>query len=204
MKNFWESLKKIIVSFVKSILEFLGESKIETQPGPEGNVSKQLETQESQRDIARPIDLGLSSTDIPKYRKSKSLLTKPEHILYQALVKANENEFAVFAKVRMGDFVFLANEPQDRKFHVNQVLCKHVDFLFCKNQSLEPVLVVELDDSSHKQYVHTERDEFKNRTFDAIGLPYLRIKIQPEYKFEALRIQIKEKIDGKRSAPNIN
>lgn len=199
MKKILEALKSIFVSLMKAILEILGESREESKQRSGADVGEQPITQEAQRERVRSINLGIASADSPKYRKNKSVLTKPEHILYRALLQANDNEYVIFAKVRMGDFVFLANEPQDRKFYVNQVLCKHVDFLFCDNQSLEPLLVVELDDSSHKQYEHSERDEFKNNTFYSIGLPYMRIKIQQEYSNDALRTQIRERVKHKQS-----
>lgn len=200
MKKILENFKNIFVSLIKAILEILGESKEESKRQSGADVGEQLITQQAQREPVRSIDLGIASADTPKYRKNKSVLTKPEHILYRALLQANDNKYVIFAKVRMGDFVFLANEPQDRKFHVNQVLCKHVDFLFCDNQSLEPLLVVELDDSSHKQYEHSERDEFKNNTFYSIDLPYMRIKIQQEYSSDTLRTQIRENIKQRQSS----
>ncbi len=199
IKKFFDLLRTFWLSFKKALSEILNEDNEETPHPSERQIveqpkNQQPQLQQSQREAARPVSLGIASTDAPKYRKNKSLLTKPEHILYQTLLYASNNEFMVFTKVRMGDFVFLANEPQDRKFHVNQVLCKHVDFLLCDNQTLEPLLVVELDDSSHKQYESSERDIFKDTTFAAIGLPFLRVKLQQEYNKELLRTQIKEKI----------
>lgn len=142
-------------------------------------------------------------TDVPpEYRKSKSLLTFRERELHRALRRANDNEFALMLKVRMGDFIYLANSPLDRKAHNNKILCKHVDFLFCDKFTLEPLLVVELDDSSHKQEDRIERDKFKDETFQAVGLPCLRIELQEKYEWESLRQQIKEKIGERPIVPN--
>jgi very-short-patch-repair endonuclease len=143
-----------------------------------------------------PADLNLGSQVAPLYR-SKALLSYRERALQRALRRANDNEYFLYAKVRMGDFVFLANEPQERKFHNNQIFCKHVDFLFCDKFTLEPLLVVELDDSSHKQQDHLERDKFKDETFTAIGLPFLRLEVQKEYDWQLLKEQIREKISRK-------
>lgn len=199
MKWLFEILHNFWLSFKKALLEILNEDKEEISPISKDQVVESSKIQQTQKEVVKTVGLEIASTDSPKYRKSKSLLTKPEHILYQTLLQANNNEFLIFAKVRMGDFVFLANEPQDRKLHVNQVLCKHVDFLLCDSQSLEPLLVIELDDSSHKQYETFERDEFKNNTFTAIDLPFLRIKIQQEYNSASLQTQIKEKISQRQS-----
>lgn len=146
------------------------------------------------REKAKPVELGIASSDKPEYRKSKSVLTYRERILLRAIRRAVAGDYTILMKVRMGDFVWLANEPQDRKFHSNQVQCKHVDFLLCDKVTIEPLLVVELDDSSHKKYDHAERDKFKDDTFDAVGIPYIRVQIQDKYDAEILKKQIREKI----------
>jgi very-short-patch-repair endonuclease len=144
-------------------------------------------------------------TDVPpEYRKYKSLLTFRERELHRVLRRANDNEFAIMLKVRMGDFIYLANLPLDRKTHNNKILCKHVDFLFCDKFTLEPLLVVELDDSSHKQEDRIERDKFKDETFRAVGLPCLRIELQEKYDWQSLQKQIKEKIGERPDTPNWN
>lgn len=150
--------------------------------------------QEAKREIAKPVELGIASTDKPEYRKSKSVLTYRERILLRAVRRAAAGEYTVLMKVRMADFVWLANEPQDRKFHNSQILCKHVDFLLCDKLTVEPLLVIELDDSSHKSYDHAERDRFKNETFDAVGIPYIRMQVQEQYDTDDLRTQMHEKI----------
>ena len=150
----------------------------------------------------KQVELYAENDIPPEYRKSKSLLTYRERVLFRALHKANDGEFAIMVKVRMGDFVYLANEPVDRKYHNNQVLCKHVDFLFCDKITLEPLLVIELDDSSHRQHDHRERDKFKDDTFIAVGLPFLRIELQKEYDSQQLRRLVKEKV-GERPADPI-
>lgn len=144
-------------------------------------------------------DLSLESDVPPEYRKNKSLLTYRERVLYRALRKANDNTFLIMSKVRMGDFIYLANEPKDRKFHNNQILCKHVDFLLCDKGTLEPLLVVELDDSSHRKEDHVERDKFKDATFTAVGLPFLRVELQEDYDSRQLWENIKEKIGDKHT-----
>ncbi|MBE7435828.1 MAG: DUF2726 domain-containing protein [Anaerolineales bacterium] len=145
-------------------------------------------------EIARPIELGISSSDKPEYRKSKSVLTYRESILLRSIRSAVAGEYTILMKVRMGDFLWLANEPNDRKFHNNQIQCKHVDFLLCDKFKLEPLLVIELDDSSHNKYDHVERDNFKDETLKAVGLPVIRIELQEKYDASILRKQILEKI----------
>lgn len=190
-----------MIRFFRRLLEWLRlffvilfedeESETHTQVTVEDKVKDKVE---DKKEIAKPIELGMSSSDKPEYRKSKSVLTYRERILLRAIRRAAAGDYTILMKVRMGDFVWLANEPQERKFHSNQVQCKHVDFLLCDKVTIEPLLVIELDDSSHKNYDHAERDQFKNDTFDAVGIPYIRMTIQDQYDTDSLKKQIHEKI----------
>jgi hypothetical protein len=139
-------------------------------------------------------ELVMGSGEPPQYRKNKSLFTYRERVFYAALRRAVGNQYQIFAKVRLADFIWLTNEPADRKYHNNQINCKHVDFLLCSRYSHEPLLAIELDDSSHKQPDAQGRDKFKNDTFSAIGLPLLRVELQPEYETETIRQLIRSKI----------
>lgn len=144
--------------------------------------------------IPVPVEMEIGSDEPPQYKKTKSVLTFQERKLLGSIRKAIGDEYIVLMKVRMGDFIYLANEPKEKKSHTNQVICKHVDFLLCGKMRVEPLLVIELDDVSHKYPDHLERDKFKNDTFDAVGLPYLRIELQKSYDANILRSQIKERI----------
>ena len=78
----------------------------------------------------------------------------------------------------------------EKKFHQNQIQCKHVDFLLCEPDSLKPLLVIELDDGSHRKYDRQTSDEFKDKTFKNVGLPVKRVMIQTNYSAPQLREQI--------------
>ena len=141
--------------------------------------------------------LKIESDEPPVYRKSKSVLTYRERILFYALRKAIENEYWIMTKVRMADFVWLSNEPKNRRFHLSKILCKHVDFLLCTRLFLKPFLVIELDDPSHQWEGRAELDQFKDETFASIGLPILRVKMQESYDIGELDKQIQELIHNK-------
>jgi len=139
-------------------------------------------------------ELGLATAEQPQYRKSQSLFTYPEREFYKVLIEEVGNEYQIFAKVRLGDFIYLANEPADRKYHINQIQCKHVDFLLCDKVSQQPLMVIELDDSSHGKYDRRESDEFKLRLFSAVGLQLLRVKVQRAYPKDEVGNQVRSKI----------
>lgn len=192
MKRFFQKLLEWLLKLPEQIRKIF---VILFGEGEDARVKQRPEeTSEQINDIARPVELGISSFDKPEYRKSKSVLTYRESILLRSIHHAVAGEYTILMKVRMGDFVWLANEPKDRKFHNNQIQCKHVDFLLCDKFKLEPLLVIELDDSSHNKYDHAERDRFKDEIFGAIGLPVIRIELQEKYDPVILKKQILEKI----------
>jgi len=166
----------------------------------------QKQAQERQQGIAPPpvtpptteqTELQIGSDEPPVYKKRNSILTFRERIFFSSLKKAVSSEYLIMAKVRMGDVVWLENEPKDRKQHVNKTLCKHVDFLLCSRFRLIPVLVIEVDDPSHQWEGRAENDRFKDETFASVGLPILRVKMQDRYDVESLSRQIQELIHSK-------
>ncbi len=67
---------------------------------------------------------------------------------------------------------------------------KRIDFLICQKQDLKPLLVVELDGSSHFIVARQKRDAFLDKLFDVVGLPVLRVPRQPQYHKAAIALLI--------------
>ncbi|MGH7596983.1 MAG: DUF2726 domain-containing protein [bacterium] len=97
-------------------------------------------------------------------------------------------------KVRMGDILWLENKTSNEKLYMTQIWGKHIDFLLCDKRMLEPLFVIELDDSGHHQFDRRDVDEFKNKAIAIAGLPLLRVKVQNTYQEREIREQIKGKI----------
>lgn len=116
-------------------------------------------------------------TPIPPLYAKSSLLTRPEMFFFYSLIRAVDGGYAVFAKVRMGDVLYLANEPTDAKKHRNNIQCKHFDFVLCERQFYKPLLVIELDDKSHQWPDAIERDRLKDSICEIANLPMLRINL---------------------------
>jgi len=95
--------------------------------------------------------------------------------------------------------MWLENEKDAERERIfkTQIWGKHVDFLLCNKWTLEPLLAIELDDKSHRQYDRRETDEFKNKAFALAKLPLLRVTIQKNYPRRELREKIIVEIDRK-------
>ncbi len=140
----------------------------------------------------------LHTGEAPRFALSRSVLTPPEQRFYISLLRAVDNQYSILAKVRLGDIVWLVNDPPDRKRHQSRVWCKHVDFLLCDRVGLKPRLAIELDDPSHRYPDHAARDQFKNDLFAAVGLPLLRVELESSYRADVLRSQIAAKLETKK------
>jgi len=129
------------------------------------------------------------------YQKKAYLLTEAERSFYKVLRRVAGDELHVFAKVRLADLVWLPKGTKHRQAHLNRVLSKHVDFVLCHRQTVAPVLVVELDDSSHESSRRQERDAFVNQVLRTTGLPLLRVPAKRAYVPNELAELIRKEIE---------
>lgn len=121
------------------------------------------------------------------YQARGHLVTKSELKFYKSLTKAVQDDWEIFAMVRIADLLRVEKGIQQRRKWLNKILAKHIDFVLCDPGSLEPVICIELDDSSHNRPERIERDIFVNRAFEAAALPLLRIPTQPNYRSREIR-----------------
>jgi hypothetical protein len=128
-----------------------------------------------------------------RFSRKASILTRPEGILYRSLLRAVGEKYQVMAKVRLWDFIWLENEPPNRKEYLARLSCRHVDFLLCESHTLKPLLAIELDDRSHHTPKGEADDRFKDELLVAAGLPLLRLD-QPTYTPRILRERVAEKM----------
>jgi len=194
MWQWFRKLGNFVLRFFKRLLGI----KVDFAPSTPTAPAK-VEAPATRPGLGEP-ELPLASTAPPQYRKRESLFTYREREFYKALMEEVGNEYQVFAKVRLGDFVFLANEPADKKYHRNQIQCKHVDFLLCNKVSHQPLMAIELDDSSHDKYDRRESDQFKSRLFSEVGLRLLRIQVQQSYPKGEIGKQVRSKMQEAQSA----
>ena len=128
------------------------------------------------------------------YRPRGRLVTKSELRFYKSLVKASQDDFEIFAMVRIADLLRVEDSVRNKRVWINKILAKHIDFVLCDPGSLQPILCIELDDKSHERPDRMERDEFVNAAFDSAGLPLLRIPVQKNYPPRDIRELIDEMI----------
>jgi len=185
-----------IIAFIKRRWTWLGNLLAGHRENIVPTAPTKIETPTPPTAIREPEFNKLAAAVLPEYRQSKSLFTFRERVFFQALLEDVGSQYAVFAKVRLGDIIWLANEPENRKYHINQLLCKHFDFLLCEKGMYKPLLAIELDDSSHDKYEHHERDEFKDKVCEDIGLKLWRPRVQQDYPKDFIAAQVRSLIQG--------
>lgn len=151
---------------------------------------------------ARPLtpamsepQLELIGADEPRYELWPSLLTPREREFFTLLVEVVGNRYQLFVKVRLGDVFRLGNEPANRKYHNNQIQCKHFDFLLCDKTLCKPLLAIELDDFSHRHPGPQARDAFKDQICQQARLPLWRPLVQRAYS----KAYIQQELDKRLS-----
>lgn len=126
------------------------------------------------------------------YLKKDSLLTEAEKNFYLVLSEIIGGDYLIFSKVRMADLLYLPKMNNSDFYHYqNKIQSKHVDFLLCDKENIKPLLVIELDDSSHLKIDRVLRDTLVDKIFESAQMPIIHIKNSADYDKIALLNQIK-------------
>jgi hypothetical protein len=128
------------------------------------------------------------------YKRRDYLLTAAERSFYEVLRDIAGDQLHVFPKVRLLDLLYPPKGTENRQGHMNRVMAKHVDFVLCDLQNIKPLLVIELDDSSHEREDRQERDAFVDQALEAASLPILHVTAKHTYAPKELADLIEAKL----------
>jgi hypothetical protein len=119
------------------------------------------------------------------YKKKNYIFSAAERSFYEVLVRLIP-EYTVFAKIRLADLVYVQSDRAAFWSHFNRISAKHVDFAVC-DKDLAPILVIELDDSSHEAEKRKTREEFVDQVLSAAAVPIVRVPARRGYVLEDIR-----------------
>lgn len=136
-----------------------------------------------------------STTERLPYRRKDWLFTKAERSFFGVLEQVVASKFRIFAKVRLSDLLWLPKNCDKRQSHQNRINLKHVDFVLCTVDEVQPILVIELDDSSHDRGDRKERDGFLDSALAAAGIPILHVRAQQAYRVDELAKSIQSRLN---------
>ena len=117
-------------------------------------------------------------------------LSPVELSYFHVLKSVLGSKAAVCAKVRLADLLFVTSKDNYIS-HFNRIAPRHIDFLICNPTMMEPILAIELDDSSHSHTRRMERDRFLDEAMAAAGFPLLRVSAQRQYSQQQVIDQLK-------------
>jgi hypothetical protein len=133
----------------------------------------------------RAISPNLATSALP-YCRAEGVLTKGERAFWLPLYHAVKGKYQIFCKVRLADVVCCPVGQPDEKNWFRKIAHAHVDFLICHPDSTRPLLVIELDDRSHRNPVQEYRDEWKDEVLRAARLPMYRVPAREAYDLPEL------------------
>lgn len=129
-----------------------------------------------------------------RYYRKQFLLTRAERDFFLVLREALGDSYLIVPQAHLS--VFIDNKVVGQSWqaalrHINQ---KSVDFLVCDTVYLNPLLAIELDDSSHEFPERRERDHEVERILREADMPLLRIRNRLSYDVDEVRQRVKEKM----------
>ncbi len=92
--------------------------------------------------------------------------------------------------MRLADLLYLPSGIENRQSYWNKIQSKHVDFVVTDIKNIKPLLIVELDDSTHNQKKRIERDKFLDKALYDAGVQVIHISTQHSYNVNELLLQI--------------
>jgi len=124
------------------------------------------------------------------YGLRDDFLSKAELSFYKVLHRAVDGRAVICPKVSLSE-IFFVKRPNENMSYRNKIDRKHVDFILCSNDIMQPIAGIELDDTSHQRQDRIERDIFVEDVFKTGGLPLIRITNKNSYTIA----EIKDKLE---------
>ncbi|WP_020683166.1 DUF2726 domain-containing protein [Marinobacterium rhizophilum] len=128
-----------------------------------------------------------------QYRRRPALFTAAERSFAGVLDQVLDGRYRIYGKVRVADLI----EPlpgKDRRIwqkSFNRISAKHFDFVICNSSDLVPLVVIELDDSSHQKAKRQQRDEMLQQICEQVQLPLIRVPARKAYKLADVEAYLK-------------
>src|SRR5437870_1454175 len=99
------------------------------------------------------------------------LLTDTERRFFPILESALPQQCYLLAQVRLANLV--AVKPSSGFFwkQFSPIGMKCIDFVVVQRETMRPLLVIELDDSSHKKLERQKRDQFIDQVLTSVAIP---------------------------------
>ena len=118
------------------------------------------------------------------YRLRETFLSTPELALLRVLQNMVRGHYLICPKVALND-VFYIVRPNENVHFFNKFFRKHVDFLLCEPDTLQPAFGIELVKPIARNETR-EADQFMEDLFLSVGLPLVHVPSNDHYSEDDL------------------
>ena len=132
-----------------------------------------------------------------QYRKKGPLLNMSEGAFFNALVEAVGQHGVVLAKVSMTSVIIPHKTKNKKQWFIanNQIAKSYFDYVVCDSRTLEPRVIIELDNGRELDKGKIERQKLIIQVCKSAGLPLIGANIKLSYQVGRLRRLLAAHID---------
>lgn len=124
------------------------------------------------------------------YEPKSEYLTKAELAFLQILRQSVNGMYEIVPQVPLGSIVRVKNNSKDYYTYYNQIDRKILDFVLFNKLNFKPLLIIELDDSSHNLPDRKNRDKFVDKVLEVVKIPILHLPVRNTYDTNEINLQI--------------
>ncbi|WP_070971366.1 DUF2726 domain-containing protein [Vibrio sonorensis] len=130
------------------------------------------------------------------YKKKGALLNAQESIFYQALLSALGQNGVVLCKVNMSNVLAPVSTNKKKWFIANNRINKsYFDFVICDSRTLEPRVVLEMDDGKPLNKGKIDRQKLVLHVCKSAGVPLIGANVKLSYQVSKLKRLLATHID---------
>lgn len=167
----------ILWVIAKPLGEYIRKSRKESKKWKEKQ--QQIQREEEYRANCAQNLYENSQTENPEYlpyKKAKALTKNEERIFQELKPIAKKYDLFILSKKRLADIIQVKNLWGKSYYHYfDKIKAKHVDFVLAEKNTLDTLLVIELDDDSHLEIDRIKRDIFVDDALRSAGVPIIHI-----------------------------
>ncbi|CDT64834.1 putative topoisomerase zinc finger protein [Vibrio coralliirubri] len=131
------------------------------------------------------------------YQKKGALMSAQQATFYNALKSAVGNHGEVFAKVSMSNVLVPAKTNNKKNWFIanNKISRSYFDFVVCDPRTLEPRVIIELDNGKELNKGKVDREKLLIHVCKSAGLPLIGASIKHSYQVSRLKRLLAAHID---------
>lgn len=133
------------------------------------------------------IEIKNKDEELP-YKKKEYIFSINEYRFYKKLrAITDEKNLIILTKMRLADVIEVEKGTKEYMKWFNYIKAKHIDFIICEKETVKPILLIELDDSSHKQEKRIQRDNFVDKILESVNIKILHIKNDSQQQMDIIK-----------------